>query len=156
MKKRYIVVALGIFCVASVSILFSLRTNNNIEELAQQATVAYYESISYTMEEGSYDEISQTAIFEVTFPDLQTIYQQVPANQSEAAVIKAMTKQMDKYSKTVSVEAEVLEIDGKYIPQVEGELGELLYKELDELFLTALLDAELEPIELVVNSEEAE
>lgn len=156
MKKRYIVVALGIVCVVSVAVAFGIRANNDTEKLTQQVTEAYYNSISYTMEDGSYDEESQTATFQVTFPDLQAIYQQLSPGQSEVAVMKAVTKNMDKYSKTVSVQVPVMKQDGEYIPQMDSEWGELLYGEIDEFFMSALLDAELEPIELMINPDDGQ
>lgn len=156
MKKRYIAVELGIVCVVSVAVVFGIRANNDTEKLTQQVTEAYYNSISYTMEEGSYDEVSQTATFQVTFPDLQAIYQQLSPDQSEAAIMKTVTKNMNKYSKTVSVQVPVTEQDGEYIPQMDSEWGELLYEEIDKFFMSALLDAELEPIELVINPEDGQ
>lgn len=156
MKKRYIVATFGIFCVVSVAVAFGIRANNDSEKLTRQVTEAYYNSISYTMEEGSYDEEAQTAIFQVTFPDLQAIYQQLSSDQSEAAIMKAVAKNMDKYSKTVSVQVPVKEKNGEYIPQMDSEWGELLYEEIDKFFMSALLDAELEPIELVVNPDDGQ
>lgn len=156
MKKGYVATAIGIVCVVSAAAVIAVQTNrsaNDIQKLTQTAKDTFRQSITYTVEEGSYDATTQGATVWVTYPDLMTIYQkEISADQNEAAVIKTMTEKMANYSKTISMQVPVSEVDGQYVPQMGSRLSELVYAEIDGIFLFALQDAELETIELEMPS----